>query len=467
MTTTHLSPVDTMTHLWHEAGLATQAPQRVRLGSAQPVLPSSFAVDSAAQASIAAAALAASEIGRWRNGEELAVSVDAVNAALECIGHFSVDGRAPDKWDKFSGLYRCRDGHVRIHANFAHHRNGALRLLGLPPGTEASRADAEAAALNFSALELEDAAARAGLVIAAVRSARQWEAHPQARALSTLPLWTCERIGDAPPRTLPALPAKARPLTGLRVLDLTRILAGPTCGRVLAAYGADVMLVNSPHLPNIESIADTSRGKLSCHVDLHEAAGRNALQDLVQGADVFVQGYRPGGLATLGFGPLEAAKLHPGIVYVSLSAYGHVGPWSDRRGFDSLVQTATGFNDDERIAAGEVTPRAMPVQILDYATGFLMAFALQATLLRQWREGGSWHVRLSLAQTGSWLRSLGRVDAALAPPKPSLDGHLDIGPSGWGELAAVRHAARFDGLLPGATRPSVRPGTHEACWPGR
>jgi crotonobetainyl-CoA:carnitine CoA-transferase CaiB-like acyl-CoA transferase len=249
------------------------------------------------------------------------------------------------------------------------------------------------------------------------------------------------------------------------VLDLTRILAGPTCGRALAAYGADVMLVNSPNLPNIESIADTSRGKLSCLVDLHEPAGKLALQGLLQGADVFVQGYRPGGLATLGLGPIDAARLRPGIVYVSLSDYGRVGPWSDWRGFDSLVQTATGFNDNERLAAGELAPRAMPVQTLDYACGFLMAFALQATLLRQWREGGSWHVRLSLAQTGSWLRSLGRVEGALALSMPTVAGHREIGPSGWGELAAVRHAATFDGLLAGVDRPSARPGTHEPRWP--
>lgn len=455
----------TVTQLWHDPGLNAHALQRLTLMGTEPVLPSSFAVGSAAQASVAAAALAASEIGRWRNGSSLDVSVDALAAALECTGHFSVDGRVPDKWDKLSGLYRCRDGWVRVHANFAHHRDGALRLLGLPTGSDTPRAAVEAAALGHSAFELEEAAARAGLVIAAARSHAQWLAHPQAQAVAALPLWTCERIGDAPPRQPPALPEQAKPLTGLRVLDLTRILAGPTCGRALAAYGADVMLVNAPHLPNIESIADTSRGKLSCHIDLLQADGRAAMCNLLADADVFVQGYRPGGLAALGFGAEQAAQIRPGIVYVSLSAYGHTGPWAARRGFDSLVQTATGFNDDERMAAGESQPRAMPVQILDYATGFLMAFALQATLLRQWREGGSWHVRLSLAQTGQWLRSLGRVDHGLALAMPSADGHLASSPSGWGELAAVPHAARFAESLVGAERPSVQPGTHAPRWP--
>jgi crotonobetainyl-CoA:carnitine CoA-transferase CaiB-like acyl-CoA transferase len=463
--TSHLSAPQVVTRLWRDAHLAPRALERLTLSGAEPVLPSSFAVATAAQASIAAAALAASEIGRWRNGQAHAVAVDALDAALECTGHFSVDGRVPDKWDKLSGLYRCRDGHVRIHANFAHHRDGALRLLGLAPGPETARSAVEAAVLGHDAEALEDAAAHAGLVISAARSTAQWQAHPQGQAVATLPLWTCERMGDAAPRASPALADDAAPLSGLRLLDLTRILAGPTCGRALAAYGADVMLVNSPKLPNIESIADTSRGKLSCHADLTASDGRDALQALLDSADVLVQGYRPGGLDAQGFGPAQAARLRPGIVYVSLSAYGHVGPWAGRRGFDSLVQTATGFNDDERLAAGGGPPRAMPVQILDYATGFLMAWALQATLLRQWREGGSWHVRLSLAQTGHWLRSLGRVDGGLAAAMPATDPHLVHGPSGWGDLAAIPHAARFSRMLTSPLRPSMPPGSHAPHWP--
>ena len=155
-----------------------------------------------------------------------------------------------------------------------------------------------------------------------------------------------------------------RPLDGVRVLDLTRILAGPVCGRMLAGYGADVLLVNSPNLPNLESIADTSRGKRSAHVDLRTDAGRQDLRWLLAGSNVFVQGYRPGGLAALGFSPDAVAGLRPGIVCVSLSAYGGVGPWAKRRGFDSLVQTATGFNHAEAEAAGSSTPKALPMQIL-------------------------------------------------------------------------------------------------------
>lgn len=453
--------------LWGGAGLAAEALGRLALPGADPVLPSSFAVGAAAQASLGAAALAATEIGRVRNGVVQGVRVDIAAAAAECRAWFSLDGRTPEVWDKISGLYRCRDGWVRVHANFAHHRDGALRLLGLPAGADTPRSAVEAALRERSAFEYEQAAADAGLVVAALRRFDEWDAHPQGQAVASLPLITWEKIGDAPPRQAPALGAQARPLSGLRVLDLTRILAGPVAGRTLAAYGADVMLVNSPALPNIESIAETSRGKLSCHVELREPAGREALRALLADADVLIQGYRPGGLAALGFGAEDAARIRPGIVYLSLSAYGHAGPWSGRRGFDSLVQTATGFNDAEREAAGEDTPRALPAQILDYASGFLLAFAAQAALLRQWREGGSWHLHIGLAPTAMWLRSLGRVEGGLQITRPALEPYLEEAESGWGRMIAVRHAAEFDRTPAGWDRPSMPPGTHPPRWPER
>lgn len=455
--------------LWADAALEPQALERVELSGEQPVLPSSFSVDVAAQSSIAAAALAAAELGRLRNGVHQRVGVSRRDAALECIGLFSVDGRVPPAWDKVSGLYRCGESepaqYVRIHANFAHHRDGALRLLGCPPGPATEREAVAAALSGWQAEAFEEAAAQAGLVVAAARRFDQWDAHPQARAIAALPLVSIERIGDAPPRTLPALADDARPLQGLRVLDLTRILAGPVCGRTLAAYGADVMLVNSPFLPNIEAIADTSRGKLSTHLDLGLPEGRDALSALLRDAHVMVQGYRPDGLAAKGFGPLQAAALRPGIVYVSLSAYGHEGPWRGRRGFDSLVQTATGFNWAEGQAAGAPQPQALPVQILDYASGFLMAFGAQAALLRQAREGGSWHVRVALARTGLWLRGLGRVSDGLAAVRPDATAFLQTCDSGFGRLAALPHAARFSKTPAGWSRPSMPPGSHPPRWP--
>ena len=464
--------------IWATAGLIEHPLQRVALSGADPVLPSSFALGAAAQTSIAAAALAAAALGRERNGALQRIAVDMRHAALECTGHFSVAGRTPEIWDKLSGLYRCGAGWVRVHANFAHHRDGALRVLGLPAGDTTPRASVEAALRKWQALDFEQACADAGLVVAAARSFAEWDAHPHSGAVAALPLITLERIGDAAPRELPPLGVAAQPLQGVRVLDLTRILAGPVCGRTLAAYGADVMLINAPHLPNIDHIADTSRGKLSAQVDLRTGNGRDSLRALLREAHVLVQGYRPGALARHGFGPEDAARLRPGVVYVSLSAYGDTGPWGGRRGFDSLVQTATGFNLAEAEAAqaaraGEThaagaqaaQPKAMPVQILDYASGFLMAFAASAALLRQREEGGTWHARISLARTALWLRSLGRVERGFDVRTPALDGYLETTTSGWGTLIALRHAARFSHTPAHWHRPSVRPGTHAAVWP--
>jgi hypothetical protein len=391
------------------------------------------------------------------------------HAALECCTYYSLDGREPDMWDKLSGLYPCGEGSkagwVRIHANFAHHRDGALRLLGLPEGPGTGRDDVTTALRGWSAQEFEDAAASAGLVVAALRSFEQWDVHPQGQAVARGPLMHFERIGDAAPRQLPPLPAESRPLQGLRVLDLTRILAGPVGARALAAYGADVLLVNSPHLPNIEAIADTSRGKLSALADLRADDDRRRFEQVLRDAHVFIQGYRPGGLEALGFGPHDVAALSPGCVMVSLSAYGPTGPWASRRGFDSLVQTATGFNHAEAQACGSQKPLAMPAQILDHASGYLIALGAQAALLRQMEEGGSWHVQVSLARTAQWLRGLGRVDKGFDAPQPDFSDLLETSHSGWGELRALRHAAQFSATPAAWTRPSMPPGSHALAWP--
>lgn len=459
-----MNAVDALASLWQLAGLPGEALGFATLTGQDPVFPSSFAVGCAAQSTVAAAALAACELGHLRGVPRQGVAVDMTHAAADCLGWFSLDGRVPDPWDKFSGLYRARDGWVRLHANFAHHRDGALRLLGLDPAT-AERADAERAFATWDALTFETAATEAGLVAAALRTFAQWDASEAGRAIAAQPLLTFTRIGEAPPLALAPLRADQRPLEGVRVLELTRILAGPVGGRALAAYGADVLLVNAPHLPNIESIADTSRGKRSAHVDLRTEDGRRAMEQLVAGTHVFVQGYRPGALAAHGLGAEALAERRPGIVAVSLSAYGTLGPWAGKRGFDSLVQTATGFNDAEAHAAGQPgKPRPLPMQILDEATGYLIAFGAAAALHRQQREGGSWHVQVSLAQTAFWLRQLGRVADGFAVPKPELAPYLETTASGFGVLQALRHSAQLSRTPAAWPRPSEPPGSSPARW---
>lgn len=455
--------VNALRSLWQQAGLAKEALGYAEVTGADPVLPSSFAVGTAAQATVAAAALAACEVGYLRQVPRQRVSVAMTHAALECEQWFSVDGKVPPQWDQFSGLYRCADGVARLHANFAHHRDGALRLLGLDP-QQATRQDAERALLGWSALDFEAATAFAGLVATALRTFEQWDATEQGAAIAAQPLFTIERIGDADPVALQPLAEDARPLTNIRTLELTRILAGPVGGKALAAYGSDVMLVNSPRLPNIAAIADTSRGKRSAHVDLDTEAGRAAMNGLLRGAHVLVQGYRPNSLARRGFGPLDVARLRPGIVYVSLSAYGKQGPWAGRRGFDSLVQTAMGFNAAEAKAAGQDTPRPLPMQILDQATGYLIALGASAALCRQQREGGSWHVQVSLAQTGHWLRNLGRVENGFAVQAVSREPYLETLASGFGELRSVRHSAQLERTPVTWSHPSMPPGSSLPQW---
>jgi crotonobetainyl-CoA:carnitine CoA-transferase CaiB-like acyl-CoA transferase len=458
-------PTNVLTGLWRLAGQDDAALSSVELNGAEPVLPSSFAVGTAAQASIAAAALAAGELFRLRSGRRQRVAVDMRAAAIEFRSerYLRLDGKVPAEYhDSIAGLYCCGDGRwVRLHTNLPHHCTGLLKLLGC----EHDRGAVQRTLDTWEAEKLEDAAAAAGLVVTACRTFAEWDAHPQGRAVATLPPFSIEQIAAAPVKPLPAA---ERPLAGIKVLDLTRIIAGPVCGRTLAAHGADVLLVTAPHLPSMRPLViDTGRGKLSTSIDLRQASGRDTLAALVRDADVFVQGYRPGAVAGFGFGPQDVAKIRPGIVYVSLCAYGQAGPWAARRGFDSLVQTASGFNAAEAEAFGQAKPRELPAQELDHATGYLLAFAAMTALMRRAERGGSWHVRCSLAQTGSWLRSLGRIDGTqcLDPRSADVRDLLEETPSGFGHLTTVRHAATMSETPPRWTLQSVPLGTHPPVWP--
>ena len=457
---------EALAQLWSTLGQPADALSRMTLTGAA-ALPSSFAVNTLAQSAIAASALAAAQVDTLRTGRKQTVSVDMRHAALEFRSerYFRIDGQLPpEPWDKIAGLYHCGDGRwVRLHTNFPHHRDGVLKLLGC-----AYDRDAVAAALGqWKAEAFEEAAAQVGMVVTAARTFGEWDRHPQGIAVAGQPLMTIERIGDAPPQPLPAH-ADGRPLSGVRVLDLTRVIAGPVCGRTLAAHGADVLLVTGPHLPAIPPLViDTGRGKRSAQLDLRDAASAEQLRALLRDADIFVQGYRPGGLAALEFSPEQAAALRPGIVYVSLCAYGYEGPWANRRGFDSLVQTASGFNWAEAEAAGKDKPHPLPAQALDHGAGYLMAAGAMTALARRMTEGGSWHVRVSLAQTGRWLRSLGRVANGFDVPDPRYEdvgAYLETTPSGFGTLTAIRHAGQLSDTPPHWALPAVPLGTHPARW---
>jgi crotonobetainyl-CoA:carnitine CoA-transferase CaiB-like acyl-CoA transferase len=241
------------------------------------------------------------------------------------------------------------------------------------------------------------------------------------------------------------------------------------CGRTLAAHGADVMRITAPHLPGFPTLdIDTGRGKLSAQLDLRSEEERERLAALLRESHIFVQGYRPGALASLGFSPEACAELRPGIIAVSLCAYGHEGPWAGRRGFDSLVQNACGVNWAEAEAKGVPPPKELPAQALDHASGYLMAFGAMMALVRKMREGGSWLVRVSLAQTAHWLIQLGHVQSGFDCPEPGeaeIAAMLDAMDTPSGRLAFVRHAAELSETPAGWSRPPVPLGTHAPVWP--
>ncbi len=269
-----------------------------------------------------------------------------------------------------------------------------------------------------------------------------------------------ERVGDAPLE-------EPRP-GGIRVLDLTRVIAGPVAGRFLAAIGADVLAVTAAHLPQVTSILpDANVGKRSTFLDLREPEGYEAMQRLVAGADVVIGSYRPGALAGLGFGWDDLVRMRPGLVVVELSAYGGVGPWGGRRGFDSLVQTATGICDEGRRAAGADRPVPLPCQALDHATGYLAAFGALAALQRRCTEGGSWRARVALARTGCWLDGLGRLEAGVSIPDPAA---AEVAPylvdlaAASGAVTLVQPPGSIDGRPLAWPNPPPVLGSDAASW---
>jgi len=368
------------------------------------------------------------------------------------------------------GTYPAKNGRWSyLHCNFPNHRAAALSVLGVPEDREAVRE----AVSRWDALELEEAIIAAKGAGGMVRTMDEWATHPQAAAIASLPLMEIIKIGDAP---VEPLPEGSRPLSGIRVLDLTRVLAGPTCARTLAEHGADVMKITAAHLPNIGyQEYDTGHGKLNAQLDLRQPDQMQTLRDLVRETDVFSQGYRPGTLGERGLSPDELAHLRPGIVYVSLCAFSHVGPWASRRGFDTVIQTVSGITSrqGDLFPGEEPGPQFYPVSAIDYLTGYMMAFGAMVALARRATEGGSWLVRISLAQTGRWLVSRGQVpeDEAKAAPKEFSAGELErwtiTSDTPVGKLRHLGPTVKLSETPPHWARPTVPLGYHEPVWPAR
>ncbi|ALL62856.1 CAIB/BAIF family protein [Paraburkholderia caribensis MBA4] len=462
-----MTPQLALDHLWSVAGCDPALLDDVSIEGDDPALPSVFRVGTLASASIAAMALAAADCFRLRTGrmQRVDVSVRRALIAFRSERYLRVnDALPPELRHPVTGFYATRDGRwIQLHTNFPHHLHGVLKVLGCDadPGAVAQ------AIRGWDGAQLDQTLADAGLCAALIRSPREWAALDQAKAIANLPLFEIERIGDAPPEA-PGRGDALRPLSGTRVLDLSRIIAGPVAGRALAQHGADVLLINGPHLPNIAPLViDNGRGKRSATLDLRDAAARGQLQALAAQADIFLQAYRPGSLAARGFDPETSARLRPGIVCVSISAYGHAGPWAMRRGFDSLVQSASGIAYTESRAAGVDGPKHLPCQALDHATGYLAAFGAMVALARRAQEGGSWHVRLSLAQTGRWLQSMGQIEAGWRRPDVRYDDVQDglhEVDSPFGRVRASAPAERMSETPAFYARPPVPIGSDAPRW---
>ena len=449
--------------IWRDAGGSAGGLEHLRLDVCAPVLPSIFDVSRLATVTTAAAGLAAAEYLAARGGPAQAVTVDSRHAETAFLSerYLQVDGAWEDHKNPLWGYYRSRDRRwVQLHTTFAHHLRGHLALLGC--GSEQSQVAAAVAA--WDARTLEDAMAAQMLPGVMLRSREEWLAGAQGQAVAALPLLEIMRIGDAPPMA----PAPgSRPLEGVRVLDLTKVIAGPVCGRTLAEHGADVMRVHAARLPFVPRLViDTGRGKRSCHLDLAVAGDRERFDALLGDAHVFVQGYRPGAIAAHGYAPEQVAARRPGIVCLSLCAWSHAGPWSERRGFDSLVQMASGIAHAGAVAAGRDEPGPLPCQALDHATGYLAAFGVLIALSRQAREGGSWHVRVSLAQTGEWLQRMGHSDSLgrSTPEVSEVAALMDGADTPFGHTRFVKPVAQLS-VTPGFwARGSVPLGHDPAAW---
>jgi CoA-transferase family III len=362
---------------------------------------SRLAVEDAATICVALALMAAGNLHPSGNSRAPSLSVDRAHVAAAARSErFFHRGDSPAGvgFAPLSRFWPASDGWVRTHANYPWHRAALLSVAGTGPDVQA----VGAALAGMRSVDVEEAVFAAGGVAAAVRTDSAWSAHAQGRAVAAEPLISHRMVGEARPRARDAAGPHV-PATGVRVLDMTRVIAGPVCTRFLAALGADVLRLDPPSRPDLGrgQPGDTLLGKRSAVIDFEAADGTRVLAELLAGADVVVCGYRPGALDRFGLTEGELADRCPGTVVLYLSAWGHTGPWAGRRGFDSIVQAATGIALTESPAGAE--PGALPCQLLDHGTGYLGAAAVLDGLRRQSRDGGTHVRRVSLARTARWL----------------------------------------------------------------
>lgn len=441
--------------LWADLGGPAQALERIEFTGPPGGLPSRFEVSALAAASVAVGTLAIAEFSASRSpsGKTAAGKVlihrPLASAAFRCEHYLQLQGwKHAALWDPIAGDYETADGWIRLHTNYGYHRAAALRALQC----EGDRKTVAAEVKRWKKDELEAAIVAQNGCAAALRTRNEWRAHPQGLALQNEPL--VSRQGTA--RSLAERRKAEAPLSGVRVLDLTRVIAGPVGTRHLAAFGADVLRVDPPGFEEVPALLpETTRGKRCAFVDLRSSEGRATFERLVREADVLVHGYRPGAMEGIGFPEDTIANLNPDLVTVRYDAYGWSGPWAARRGFDSLVQMSSGIAHPG--TPGKPTP--LPAQALDHATGYLIAAAACRALVERTAI-----TRLALARTAKLLVDLGEGGDPAAPGLGDAGDLLEVSETGFGPVRQVRCPAAIEDYEVRWPQPAGPLGRHAPAW---
>lgn len=450
----------------HQA--AATEPPPVHFRGPTAVLPACYDVSGFAALSVA---LCTAAVAEWQSTQRrqppAAVTVDRLHAALafQSERHLrGVDTPVPPVWDDISGDYPTTDGFIRLHTAYPYHRAKALTVLGTP----ADRTAVAEAVATWGATALQDAVVAAGGCAAALYTPAEWASHPHGQHILQQPLcqWRPASCATEPP---PAVPAAHRPLAHLRVLDLTRTIAGPICTRFLAAYGAQVLRIDPPDFEEVPLLLrEVTAGKRRAHLNLKTKAGRNKFDVLLRSADVLVHGYRPGALDALGYPTDALHNLNPNLINVSLSAYGDSGPWNGRRGFDSLVQMSCGIAAAGMAKYNRDRPTPLPAQALDHGTGYLMATACLRALSHRALTGYGANIKLSLARTAALLMSLNEPQPT--PPTPLTDPliakYCTQSSSAFGRLRHIACPGQLQGTTPHWDLPAGPLGVDEPSWDG-
>jgi len=438
----------------------------VELKGHDPYYRSRFAFGEASAVALAACGAAAASVWRDAGGRRQVVGVDVREAAAGLNSYLTLDilDRPNEQVpvpgpDLLAVPARCADGRwIQMNGSLDHLRDGSLRVLACGYGAE----EIEAAVGRWPSDALETALAEAGVPGAVFRTPDEWGEHPQGAVLRGRPLVEVARLGDAPAQTGHA---DVAPLAGLRVLDMTRVLAGPSSSRLLAAFGADVMHIASPRQSEQPvCVVDTGHGKLSAYLDLDRPEDAERLRSLVRESDVFVQNVRLPSLERRGFGAEAMRALRPGLIYVTINCYGIGGPWAERPGYEPHADAATGI-------ATARDPFDRPcdfiVPVSDYTTGALAALGVLGAVARRRESGGSYHVTVSLARTAMWIQSFGdALDQEPLSEIGSIEEFLVTSETPFGRLRHFRPTVRMTETPTSWARPPVPLGSHPARWPG-